>query len=159
MKFANKHLLSTLLIGVVVAIGAVAVHAHEKHANGEGMHDANRTSITGSPEELSLRARELGEHICANIKAAANCPITPISDKAANELNAMQAAYAQGQSQLHETLTAASLDRGALEQIQSGQAKAIQESALRYMQFLGDAAAALTPDQRQMFSRKGHHGH
>jgi periplasmic protein CpxP/Spy len=158
MKIANKSLLSGLVVVALVAMGGLAVHAHEGHPNGEGMHGGNRHSITGSPEELSQRAHELGEHICANIKASTDCPVTPISDKAVSDLDAMQEAYAQGQMQLHETLTAASVDRAAFDRIESAQAKAIEASATRYMEFLADAAASLTPEQRQMFSPKAHAG-
>ncbi|MCB1575398.1 MAG: Spy/CpxP family protein refolding chaperone, partial [Xanthomonadales bacterium] len=85
-----------------------------------------------------------------------DCPVTPISEAAAKELDAMSASFQQGQQQLHDSLTAADFDRAGFARIQAGQAKAIGASATRYMQFLGDAAAALTPEQRQMFSRKGH---
>jgi Spy/CpxP family protein refolding chaperone len=159
MKIANKSLLSGLVVVALVAIGGLAVHAHEGHPHGEGIHGGNRHSIAGSPEELSQRAHELGEHICANIQAATNCPVTPIGDKAASDLGAMQEAYAQGQIQLHETLTAASFDRTEFVRIQTAQAKAIKASATRYMEFLADAAASMTPEQRQMFSPKAHAEH
>lgn len=159
MKFANKHLFSGLLIGTVVVIGGLAVHAHEGPSHGEGMHGSNLHSMTGTPDELSQRTHELSEHICATIKAATDCPVTPISDKAATELSAMQAPYAEGQGRLHEAMTAANFDRATFDQVQTEQANAIRASEVRYMQFLGDAAASLTPDQRQMFSRKGHAGH
>lgn len=159
MKFANKYLVSGFLIGALVVLGGLAVHAHEKHPSGDGMQGGNGISMTGSPEALSQRARQLGEHICANIDAKTNCPITPISNTAANELSEMQTAFAQGQVRLHETLTAANLDRAEFERIKIEQTNGVQASSLRYMQFLGDASAALTPDQRQMFSPQTHAGH
>jgi Spy/CpxP family protein refolding chaperone len=159
LKIANKSLLSGLVVVALVAIGGLAVQAHEGHPHAEGMRGGNRLSITGSPEELSQRAHELGEHICATIKAATDCPVTPISDKAANDLGAMQASYAQGLTQMHKSLTAASFDRAEFDRIQSSQAKAIETSATRYLLFLADAAASLTPEQRQMFSPNAHAEH
>ena len=156
MKFANKHLFSGLLIGAVVVIGGLAAYAHEGNQHGEGMSGENLHSMTGSPEELSQRTRELSEHICETIKVSSDCPVTPISDKAATELGAMQASYAEGQGRLHEALTAANFDRATFDQVQAEQANAIQASEVRYMQFLGDTAASLTPAQRQLFSRNGH---
>lgn len=159
MQFHYNHLFSSLLIGGLMAIGGLAQHAHAGNSNGGDRPNGNRHSITGSPEQLSQRARELGEHICATIESAAVCPVAPISDQAANELSAMQAAYFQGQRQLHATLTPASFDRAEYERVQTVQARAIQAAVVRYMQFLGDTAAVLTPAQRQIFSPNGRRGH
>ena len=142
MQSNNKRLLSGLLIGAVVAIGGLAAYAHEGNPHGEGMHGGNFLSMTGSPEELGKRTHELGEHICETIKASTDCPVTPISDRAANELTAMQAPYAEGQGRLHDALTAANFDRAAFDHVQSEQANAIQAGEVRYMRFLGDAVNA-----------------
>lgn len=156
MHFANKHVISGLLGGIVLAVGGVAVYAHAGHGDGHGMHHSQRLSTTGSPAELAERARELGQHICENIKAATNCPVTPAADLAFNELGAMQDSYQHGQQRMHEMLTSASFDRNQFSQVQTEQAQAVQASTTRYLQFLADAAAALTPEQRQMFSHKEH---
>lgn len=152
MQFTNKHAFLGLLSGALLALAGVAIHAHA----GNGTENSNRLSITGSPDELAQRARELGQHICENIKAIADCPVTPAADKAFNELNAMQDGYQQGQRRMHELLTSATFDRNEFDRVQNGQAQAVQASATRYLQFLADAATALTPEQRQMFSHKGH---
>ncbi len=156
MRIANKHAISGLLTAILLTIGGIAIHAHAGH--GDGMHNGNRHSITGSPTQLAQRARDLGEHICEIIKAVSDCAVTPAADAAFNELKAMQGSYQQDQERLHEILTSASFDRDEFNRIQNAQAKAIQASATRYMQFLADAANTLTPEQRQMFSRKGHAG-
>ena len=156
MKFVNNKLSLGLLVGALVGVGGTGLYAHAGHMQGHAMHEHGRHSVAGSPDELAQRARELGEHVCATIKATLDCPVTPISEVAAKELDAMSASFQQGQEQLHDSLTAADFDRAGFARIQAGQAKAIGASATRYMQFLGDAAAALTPEQRQMFSRKGH---
>lgn len=156
MQFAKKHAISGLLTGVALAIGGVAAYAHG--GDGHGMHSSNRLSIAGSPTELAERARELGQHICENIKAAADCPVTPAADQAFADLSAMQDGFQQGQKRMHEALTSASFDRNQFSQIQAEQAHAVQASTTRYLQFLADAASALTPEQRQMFSHTGHQG-
>lgn len=66
----------------------------------------------------------------------------------------MQDDYQHDQERMHALLTSANIDRNSLVQIQAAQAHAIQTSAMRYMQFLAETAAVLTPEQRQMFSRK-----
>ncbi|MFZ2235700.1 MAG: hypothetical protein WAV67_04905, partial [Dokdonella sp.] len=82
------------------------------------------------------------------------CPVTPAADGAFNELSAMQDSFQTGQARMHELLTSANFDPGEFARIQTQQAQAVQMSAARFMQFLADAATALTPEQRQMFSRK-----
>ncbi|HQV72822.1 MAG: hypothetical protein WAR01_11335 [Dokdonella sp.] len=154
----DKRLLSGLLIGAVAVIGGFAAHAHEWHPRGDGMQGGNFLSISGSPEELSKRTRELGEHICETIKPGTDCPVSSISDTAANELAAMQESFAEGQGRLHAALTTAKFDRTAVDQVQAAQATAIHAGEVRYLRFLGDAAASLTPNQRQLFSRNGHAG-
>lgn len=156
MKFVDKKLSVGLLVGALMGVGGAGLYAHAGHMDGHGMRAHGRHSTTGSPEELAQRARELGEHVCATINATVDCPVTAISDEAANDLDAMSASFQHGQEQLHDSLTAANFDRAGFARIQAGQASAIEASAIRYMQFLADAAAALSPEQRQMFSRKGH---
>ena len=155
MQFANKSLIAGLLTGILLTIGGFGIYAHAGHSDGHDMHNDNRLSTTGSPDELAKRTRSLGEHICETIKAASDCPVTPVADEAVKALSGMQDNYQHGQERMHELLTSADFDRDGFSQIQTAQAQAIQASAMRYMQFLADAAAALTPEQRQMFSRKG----
>ena len=154
MRFAKKHVFAGLLTGAVITAAVLGIHAHAHGSEGHNPNDDNRASITGSPEELAQRARDLGEHICANIKAVGNCSVIPIAEEAAKELSAMQGSYHNGQAHMHELLTSADFDRRGFASLQTAQAHSVQLSAARYMQFLGDAATALTPEQRQMFSRK-----
>lgn len=129
----DKRLLSGLLIGAVAVIGGFAAHAHEWHPRGDGMQGGNFLSISGSPEELSKRTRELGEHICETIKPGTDCPVSSISDTAANELAAMQESFAEGQGRLHAALTAAKFDRTAVDQVQAAQATAIHAGEVRWI--------------------------
>lgn len=156
MRFANKHVIFGVLTGILLSVGSIGIYAHAGHGEGHDAHNANRLSITGSPGELAQRARDLGQHICETIKAASACPVTPTADEAFTALSAMQDAYQQGQERMHELLTSTNFDRSAFTPVQAGQAQAVQASTTRYLQFLADAATALTPEQRQMFSRKGH---
>lgn len=158
MRIANKHAIPGLLITLVLAAGGVAAYAHGGDGHGLGMHNDSRLSITGSPDELAQRARDLGQHICETIKAASNCPVTPAADAAFNDLSSMQNSYQQDMQRMHEQLTSAAFDRSEFTRIQTGQAQTIQTSSTRYLQFLADSAAALTPEQRQLFSHKAHGG-
>lgn len=156
MRIANKQTVYGMLTGILLSVGGIGIYAHAGDGHGHDTHNANRLSITGSPAELAQRARDLGQHICETIKAASACPITPVANEAFTTLSAMQNTYQQGQQRMHAALTSADFDRGAFTSIQTEQAQAVQTSTSRYLQFLADAAAALTPEQRQMFSQKGH---
>lgn len=161
MRFANKQVLFGVLTGILLSVGGIGIYAHAGHGEGHGMHGVhadNQLSITGSPAELAQRARDLGQHICETIKVAFDCPVTPAADSAFAALSAMQATYQQGQQQMHGLLTSTNFDSSAFASIQSQQAQAVQAGTTRYLQFLADAATALTPEQRQMFSRNGHDG-
>lgn len=154
MKSAKRYTFAGLLAGTLLSAVGMGIYAHASDSHGQHGHNDNRAAVTGSPEELAQRAHDLGEHICANIKSVSNCPVTPAADKAVNDLNAMQDGYQEGQARMHELLTSASFRRNEFAQVQTQQAQAVQASASRYMQFLADAAASLTAEQRQMFSRK-----
>ena len=154
MQSAKLHAFAGLLAGVLLTVVGVGIQAHAHGSERHNQNHDNRASITGNPEELAQRARDLGEHICANIEAVSNCPVTPAAEEAVKDLNAMQDGYQDGQARMHELLTSANFDRSEFARVQTQQAQAVQLSAARYMQFLADAAAALTPEQRQMFSRK-----
>ena len=154
MQSAKLHAFAGLLAGVLLTVVGVGIQAHAHGSERHNQNNDNRASITGNPEELAQRARDLGEHICANIKAVSNCPVTPAADEAVKALSAMQDGYQDGQARMHELLTSANFDRSEFARVQTQQAQAVQLSAARYMQFLADAATALTPEQRQMFSRK-----
>ncbi len=154
MPFANKHAIAGLLAGILITFAGFAIYAHAGDSEGHAMHKGNRLSTTGSPDELAQRARSLGEHICENIKAVSDCPVTAAANEAFNDLTAMQEGYQQGQERMHTLLTSATFDRVEFTRIQTGQGQTIENSTTRYMQFLGDAAATLTAEQRQMFSRK-----
>ncbi len=154
MQFAKNHVFTRLLAGALLTLAGASIDAHAHGSESHNSNNDNRASITGSPEELAQRARQLGEHVCANIKAASNCPVTPAADAAFIELSAMQDSFQTGQARMHELLTSANFDRSEFARVQTQQAQAVQLSAARYMQFLADAATALTPEQRQMFSRK-----
>ena len=131
MHIAKNYASAGLLAGVLLTVAGVGSYAY---AHGPEHHDArndNRASITGSPDELALRARDLGEHICANIKAASNCPVTPAADAAAKDLSAMQAGYQDGQARMHGLLTSANFDRDEFALLQTRQAPAQSTRVLR----------------------------
>ncbi len=161
MRFANKQTIFGVATGILLSVGGIGIYAHAGHGDSHELHGAqknNQLSITGSPAELAQRAHDLGQHICETIKAASDCPVTPAADKAFTALTAMQDRYQQGQERMHALLTSAIFDSSAFTSIQGEQAQAVQAGTTRYLQFLADAATALTPEQRQMFSRKGHDG-
>lgn len=152
MQSTKSYASAGLLAGILLTVTGVGSYAHAHGPERQDARNDNRAAITGSPEELALRASDLSEHICANIKAASNCPVTPAADAAVKDLSAMQAGYQEGQARMHGLLTSANFDRDEFAQLQTRQAEAVQAGASRYMQFLADAATALTPAQRQMFS-------
>lgn len=156
MQFAKKHAISGLLTGILVTLVGIGPYAHAGSRSSHGECNHNQRSITGSPAELAQRARQLAEHVCENLQAATDCPVTPAVNTAVTALNAMQDGYQLGQGRMNALLTSAHFDQREFAQIQAQQARAIQASAMRYMQFLADAATALTPEQRQMFSRAAH---
>ncbi len=154
MQSTKKFAFSALLAGIILGVAGVGIYAHAHGPEGHGSQSADQLSITGSPAELAQRARDLGQHICETIKAASTCPVTRAADEAFTALTAMQDNYQHGQEQIHAALTSANFDGVAFTPIQAEQAQEVQASTTRYLQFLADAATALTPEQRLMFSRK-----
>lgn len=156
MNFVNKPAISGLLAGILLTVSGMGSYARAGSSGGHDMCNDDLRSITGSPAELAQRTRKLGEHVCQNIQVATDCPVTPAVDAAVKALNAMQGGYQDGQGRMHELLTSANFDRVEFNHIQTQQAQAVLAGTTRYMQFLADAATALTPEQRQLFSHGDH---
>jgi hypothetical protein len=148
----RKHTIA--IVAGLLAFAGLASYAHsDMPGHGHGP-PARLHSLSGSPAELANRSQMLAEHVCAEVGAEADCTLRQLALSAADELNATQAGYLEGQMRLHQALLAEPFVRGEVERIAGEQTQDLLESSLRYTRFLGDCAAALSPQQKQILISK-----
>ena len=74
--------------------------------------------------------------------------VTAILQAAATDVHALADQHIAARKQLHEILTAPSIDRQRLEAVRVGELQLADEASRRILQGVADAAEVLTPEQR-----------
>jgi protein CpxP len=91
---------------------------------------------------------------------AQKAQIDGILKPALNDMQAVHKAHFAAFKQFHEVITAPSIDRARLESLRAEQVKSLDEASKRLVTALGDAAEALSPEQRAALVQEAtkHHG-
>ena len=85
--------------------------------------------------------------------------VTSILQGAARDVYALKEQHATAHQQLHEILSAATIDRARLETVRADQLRLADEASRRIVEGLADAAEVLTPEQRAaLVTNMEHHG-
>jgi protein CpxP len=102
------------------------------------------------PAELDERLDRMLKHLYVEIDAtdAQKAKLEPIVKQAAKELLPLRGKMREARRQGIALLTAATIDRGALERLRVEQIAAADGASKRFVQALADVAEVLTPEQR-----------
>jgi protein CpxP len=140
-----------LMLGLfVVALGSVAVMGVTKASEGTcwhgghgmGMHDM----MDPAAQEKHLDA--MIKHVLPDGTAEQKAKLHDIAKAAMTDLHAMRTQHEQIHQQTVKLLTAATIDRPAIEQERQQIMHLADQASLRITQAVEDAAEVLTPDQR-----------
>lgn len=126
----------------VLATGSALVFAH---AGGGGW----RHGGMGSPEMIEHLQVHVS-HVLSEVDATPEqkAQIKDIVAAAAKDLQTLRAQHADGRKDLHNVLTASTIDRARLETLRAEHMQALDEASKRCATALADVADVLTPEQR-----------
>jgi protein CpxP len=107
-----------------------------------------------SPAEIEDRADRMVRHLGIEIDATAEqqSKLQGIVNGAVKDLLPMREQAVAARQQARDLLTQTTIDRGAIEKLRAAQIATADAFSKRVAQALGDAAEALTPDQRKKIS-------
>lgn len=125
----------------VLVTGSALVFAH----GGGGW----RHGGMGSPEMVEHLQVHVS-HVLSEFDATPEqkAQIKDIVAAAAKDLQALRAQHADGRKDLHDVLTAATIDRARLETLRAEHMQALDEASKRCATAIADVADVLTPEQR-----------
>lgn len=128
--------------GVLVMLGGAVAYAR-----GGGWlhgHDAMSSEVIADHIEHGVK------YALADVDATAEqkAQVTQILQAAATDVHALADQHFAAHKQLHEILTAPSIDRQRLEAVRAGELQLADEASKRILQGVADAAEVLTPEQR-----------
>ena len=158
MSIFNRQTVAAFLLGstLVVGVGAFAV---ERHMGMGGQHAA---IDAGAHMDRMLK------HLYVEVDAtdAQKAKIEPLVKAAMADIKPLHQQVHQLHTQLIEQMSAAAIDRTALETTRANGLALADQASKRIVQLLADVGDTLTPAQRQklaehlsqMHGRHGHHG-
>ena len=141
-----------LLIGVIAGASYIgSSYAHPGMRGGHGM-------LHGSfdPETAAKRIDAMVSFALAGVDATANqkAGIGAIAKSALQDLMPMRDEHKAARTKAVELLSAATIDRAAMEQVRAAELKLAETASRRITQAMADAAEALQPAQRAKLAEK-----
>jgi protein CpxP len=144
--------LLTLLIGFKAYVFATGMGMGMGHGWGGQM----------SPEELADRIEHGVKYMLSDVDATSEqkAKVTAILQEAAKDVHGMHDQHLAAHAQIHEILTAPTIDRARLEAVRAEQLQLADQASKRIVTAIADAAEVLTPEQRTKLAddMKKHHG-
>ncbi len=107
-----------------------------------------------SAEAMSHRIEHGVKYMLSDVDATAEqkARVTSILQAAAKDVHALSGQHIAAHEELHEILSASSIDRARLETLRENQLKLLDDASKRVVQAVADSAEVLTPQQRAELS-------
>ena len=128
----------------VLALLAGAWTAVEAH--GGGWHHGGRMSADAFAEHIDHHVKSVLSEVDATPEQQAQ--VSSILQSTARDVHALKDQHVSAHKQLHEILSAETIDRARLETVRADQIRLADEASQRFVSGLVDAAEVLTPEQR-----------
>jgi Spy/CpxP family protein refolding chaperone len=146
------------ILAVALAGGLVGAFASQSFSQGFGppWHMTVRGPYGGpfggplTPQQMADRADRMVRHLAIEIDASADqqAKLETIVKGAVADIAPMRDKMLAARQQMHDLLTQTTIDRAAIEKLRADQMATLDGLSKRIAQAVGDAAEALTPDQR-----------
>jgi len=144
-------------IGVLVVLSGAGTLVYA----GEGLwHQGHGGSMNA--ERLAGHIKHGVKFVLSEVDATADqkAQVTTILQAAATDVHALADQHHAASKQLHDILSAATIDRARLEAVRRGELRLADEASKRILQGIADAAEVLTPQQRAALAEHmEQHGH
>jgi periplasmic protein CpxP/Spy len=132
-------------------VGGLALLAAAKaavYAHGDGWHHCGGSHM--SADAFSEHVDRRVKSMLADVDATADqqAQVSSILQSAARDVRALKDQHVSAHKQLHEILSAETIDRARLETVRADQIRLADEASQRFVAGLADAAEVLTPEQR-----------
>jgi Spy/CpxP family protein refolding chaperone len=146
-----------------VAVGAVAMLCGAGalvYARDGGWHHHGHGTMTGAA--FADHIEHGVKYVLSEVDATAEqkAQVTAILQTAATDVHALADQHFAAREQLHQILSAETIDRQRLETVRVGELHLADEASKRILQGIADAAEVLTPQQRAALAEHmEEHGH
>jgi len=154
----------TLIIaGAVLGLLTVLVGAKAYvYAAGGGWHHGWHGEM--SAEQIADRIEGGVKYVLSEVDATADqkAKVTAIFQAAATDVQAMRDQHLAARTQIHEIMSAPTIDRERLENVRADELRLADQASKRIVTAVADAAEVLTPEQRTKLMeemQEHHHWH
>jgi periplasmic protein CpxP/Spy len=140
-----------VLTGVATALVSLSACAHqggEGGGSGWGGMRQHRGNMT--PEQMNSRIDKMVERTLSSVDATPDQKqkVGAIAKQAAGELRPLRERHQEARKKAAELLSAATIDRAALERVRAEELQSADAVSKRMTQAIADAAEVLNPEQR-----------
>jgi periplasmic protein CpxP/Spy len=149
MSSSSKRgwIIAGIATGVLVLTGGAVAFA--RNAGGWGHHGPMSAEFISDHVALGVKYALSDVDATAEQKAQ----VTKILQSAATDVHALADQHFAARKQLHEILSAPTIDRERLETVRAGELRLADEASKRILQGVADAAEVLTPEQRTALAK------
>ena len=133
---------------IVGSLALLAGAMRAVYAHGDGWHHCGGSQMSADAfsEHVDRRVKSMLEEVDATADQQAQ--VSSILQAAARDVHALKDQHVSAHKQLHEILSAQTIDRARLEAVRADQIRLADEASQRFVQGIADAAEVLTPEQR-----------
>jgi periplasmic protein CpxP/Spy len=152
-----------LIAGAVIGVLALLIgaKAYVFAKGGPGWHHGWGEPM--SSEEIADRIEHGVKYMLSEVDATADqkAKVIAILQAAAQDVHGMRDQHLAARTQIHEILSAPTIDRARLETVRADELRLADQASKRIVGAIADAAEVLTPEQRTKLMdemQKHHHG-
>lgn len=154
---SRRWIVAGSILGSLALLGGAMAFAH--------VRDGGRQPGWGGPMHAEFMADHIEhgvKYVLSDVDATAEqkAQITSIMQTAATEAHAAADRHSELRRQLHEILSAQTIDRTRLEAVRADGLRLADQASKRILDGIADAAEVLTPEQRaELAAHAQRHGH
>jgi periplasmic protein CpxP/Spy len=139
-------LIGSSVLGVLMVL--VGARAYVVAAGGGWHHGWQGGSMTS--EQIAGRIEHGVKYVLSEVDATADqkIKVTAILQAAAGDVHALRDQHFAARSEIHEIMTAPTIDRARLETVRANELQLADQASRRIVTAVADAAEVLTPEQR-----------
>jgi protein CpxP len=156
-RTSRTLLIAGAVIGVLTLLVGTKAYVFAREG---GWHHGWHGSM--SSEDIADRVEHGVKYVLSEVDATADqkAKVTAILQAAAKDVHALGDQHLAARTQIHEILSAQTIDRARLENVRTDELRLADQASRRIVTAVADAAEVLTPEQRTKLieEMQEHHG-